>query len=702
MPTDELKRCPYCGEQILSIAIKCKHCGSMLTDAPLPADGDGTSSIDLALASKYGIQQEIGRGGMAIVFKAVQKNLDRVVALKVLPTQFTHDREFLDRFHREARAAAKLSHRNIVTIYDEGVEKGIHFIAMEYLDGTDLHTLVKQRGRLDVEEAIGLIAPIAGALDYAHQRGVIHRDVKSSNIILTNEGRPVLMDFGIAHAVAGSKLTRTGTVIGTPEYMSPEQADGKELDGRSDQYSLGVVLFECLTGQLPFRGDNPLTVIHKVIKETPPLPSSLGVEVPGRVQSILLRALAKDPSQRYATIGEFGSVLAGRSSDTAKTVKVGSVLAKQGRAVGEPKEPGSRKKKNMIPLLGGLIGVLVVVLVTLLMQKKGTDMNMPQAFGVSAADSLQQQLAIERARIAAQQAQLEEEKRQRAAQQERERVEKEAAEQKRREEERKAAAKKREEERLRKEQEERDLAEKQRKEEERLRKEQEERDLAEKQRKEEEQRRATAGMVFVEGGYFEMGGNDGDSDERPVHRVYVGSFYMDKYEVTQAEYERVTGNNPSSFKCPTCPVENVSWNEATEYARMVGKRLPTEAEWEYAARGGNKSRGYKYSGSNNLGDVAWYDGNSGEKTHPVGNKQPNELGLYDMSGNVWEWCADWYDASYYGRSPERDPRGPSSGTGRVLRGGSWYYFVLNCRVALRDWRYPSYRFISCGFRCVRD
>ena len=145
------------------------------------------------------------------------------------------------------------------------------------------------------------------------------------------------------------------------------------------------------------------------------------------------------------------------------------------------------------------------------------------------------------------------------------------------------------------------------------------------------------GMVFVEGGTFQMGSNSGDDNEKPVHTVTVSSFYMDKTEVTQAEYRKVMGKNPSRFSgCDDCPVENVSWHDANEYAKKVGKRLPTEAEWEYAARGGNKSKGYNYSGSNDLDAVGWYDNNSSGKTHPVAQKQPNELGLYDMSGNVWE------------------------------------------------------------------
>jgi formylglycine-generating enzyme required for sulfatase activity len=218
------------------------------------------------------------------------------------------------------------------------------------------------------------------------------------------------------------------------------------------------------------------------------------------------------------------------------------------------------------------------------------------------------------------------------------------------------------------------------------------------------------GMVFVAGGTFQMGSYSGGDDENPVHTVTVSSFFMDKTEVTQAEYRKVMGENPSIFSgCDDCPVENVSWHDANAYAQKVGKRLPTEAEWEYAARGGNKSKGYEYSGGNSLDIVGWNDSgckDCGSKTHPVAQKQPNELGLYDMSGNVWEWCTDWYDEGYYSGSPQNDPQGPHSGKYRVLRGGPYTLFSgRNCRSAARYmgkdyWYVNRGRSRYYGFRLV--
>ena len=215
------------------------------------------------------------------------------------------------------------------------------------------------------------------------------------------------------------------------------------------------------------------------------------------------------------------------------------------------------------------------------------------------------------------------------------------------------------------------------------------------------------GMVFVKGGCFMMGSKK-EKDEKPIHEVCLDDFYIGKYEVTQKQWKEVMGNNPSRFKCDNCPVENVSWDNVQDFIRKLNTktgnnyRLLTEAEWEYAARGGDQSRGYIYSGSNTIGDVAWYNGNSGSKTHAAGTKKANELGIYDMSGNVWEWCSDWYGADYYGKSPTNNPAGPTTGSGRVLRGGSWGSFATHCRVADRHWCNPDNRSNNLGFRLARS
>jgi formylglycine-generating enzyme required for sulfatase activity len=215
-------------------------------------------------------------------------------------------------------------------------------------------------------------------------------------------------------------------------------------------------------------------------------------------------------------------------------------------------------------------------------------------------------------------------------------------------------------------------------------------------------------LVFVKGGCYQMGDTfgDGEYDEKPVHEVCVDDFYIGKYEVTQGQWKQIMGNNPSYFKnCgDDCPVEQVSWNDAQKFINRLNQksggkyRLPTEAEWEYAARSGGKNE--KYSGGNDVDSVAWHNSNSNSKTHSVGQKQPNGLGIYDMSGNVWEWVSDWYDGGYYKNSPRNNPTGPNSGSNRVFRGGRWNSHAGNVRAANRLFYIPAYRVDILGFRLL--
>jgi serine/threonine protein kinase len=259
---------------------------------------------------QYEILEEIGRGGMAVVYKAYQPSLNRYVAIKVLLPHLSLDKEFIERFQREALAAGKLEHPNIIHIYDVGQEGDLHYLVMSLVAGPNLAARLAREGALDSRTAFTIVRQVGAALDFAHSQGVVHRDVKPSNILLTSTGEAILTDFGIAMAASESRLTQTGAHIGTPAYMSPEQAEGHTVDGRADLYSLGVVLYEMLSGQVPFQADTPAAVLYKQVHTPPPSLSTLRPTVPKAVEHVVLRALEKDPNKRYPHASEMVDALA--------------------------------------------------------------------------------------------------------------------------------------------------------------------------------------------------------------------------------------------------------------------------------------------------------------------------------------------------------------------------------------------------------
>jgi len=251
---------------------------------------------------QYQIIEELGRGGMAVVYKAYQPSLNRYVAIKVLPPQFAFDEEFVQRFLREARSAAALHHPNIMTIHDVSQQDGYYFIVMEYVEGKTLDQVVADSGRLPLPRIQRIIAQVVNALEHAHQRGLIHRDIKPTNIMVDEERNDhvTLMDFGLVRAAEDSGLTKTGTIVGTPEYMSPEQAEGEDIDHRTDIYSLGVVLYKMLTGRVPFSKSTPHAVLIAHMTQEPPSISSISPGLPAPIEAVVRKALAKDRDKRYA------------------------------------------------------------------------------------------------------------------------------------------------------------------------------------------------------------------------------------------------------------------------------------------------------------------------------------------------------------------------------------------------------------------
>jgi serine/threonine protein kinase/tetratricopeptide (TPR) repeat protein len=311
------------------MAIKCpkcqtenpdsqKYCGECAAPLHSPEDIQGTETMEApreelttgsTFAGRYQIIEELGRGGMGRVYKAYDTEIKEKVALKLLKPEIASDAKTIERFRNEIRLARKIAHRNVCKTYDLGEERGTRFITMEFVDGEDLKSTIRRIGRLPAAKSIAIARQICEGLEEAHRLGVVHRDLKPGNIMLDREGNARIMDFGIARSLKTKGITGAGIMIGTPEYMSPEQVDGEEIDPRSDIYSLGVILFEMVTGQMLFEGDSPFTIGMKHKGEDPENPQELNPQIPDNLNAVILRCLEKDRNKRYTSAGELSSVL---------------------------------------------------------------------------------------------------------------------------------------------------------------------------------------------------------------------------------------------------------------------------------------------------------------------------------------------------------------------------------------------------------
>ena len=308
------------------------------------------------ILGQYHILEEIGRGGMAVVYRAYQPSLQRYVAIKVLPQQFTFDTTFVQRFQQEARAAARLEHPNIVTIHDVGEQQGIHYIVMQELHGLPLNKLIQQEGQMPLPRVARIVGQIASALDYAHSQGFVHRDIKPSNIIVEPDDQATLTDFGIAKAMEGARLTRTGTVMGTPEYMSPEQAKGEAVGPATDVYSLGIVTYEMLAGRVPFEADSTPAILHKQAYERPEPVRTHAPHLPSGVEGVLSKALAKEPEGRFQSAGELACVL----QEVLKG-KLFRYMESEPPTIAAP-VVGKKRPGWVLPVFGGLAVLILVAL----------------------------------------------------------------------------------------------------------------------------------------------------------------------------------------------------------------------------------------------------------------------------------------------------------------------------------------------------
>jgi serine/threonine-protein kinase len=606
---------------------------------------------------RYQLLDELGRGAMGVVYKGHDPTIDRPVALKVLtPGQGLEGPEraqYRKRFLREARAAGRLTHPNIVTVYDVGEDQDRAFLVMEYIEGEPLDRLLRRVGALPLPRVLEIADQVAGALDYAHAHGIVHRDVKPANILVSSSGLVKVTDFGIAR-LADADLTLTQHTQGTPSYMAPEQVAGHPVDGRADLFALGALLYELLTGARAFPGERLTTIIYRIVHEEPPPLCKVAPGLPPGIGPCLQRALAKDPARRYARAAELARDLRQTAAAAPKEGGVRPAPVFQTPTAPTLRLPVGRGGPRRRWLIAGGAALAAVVVFVGILGRASHRAGAPRA-------SAPAPLAVreEPARKAD--------------------VPGEAT-----------------------------------------------RHLPEWKRRPdpEAQRQAAPGpppherdgapMVHVPGGTFLMGDThgDGDPNERPVHRVSVAAFRMDRTEVTVVQFARFLQTAQQTKALPggvwpvngakrTHPAVNVPWRAAAVYCRWAGKRLPTEAEWEFAARGLD---GRRYPWGN-----AW-DGaraRSAENSHGGG---PVDVGSYpagaspfgvlDMAGNVWEWVGSPYGI-YPSQPPGgREPSGPAKP--QVIRGGSWFQTPWDLRTTKRDFADPGHRSPYIGFRCAAD
>jgi eukaryotic-like serine/threonine-protein kinase len=670
-----MKQCPICKREMKEQLHFCPFDGS-----PLIAGAKVDSIIGTIIDEKYSIDEKIGEGGMGKVYKATHIHMDHIVAIKILHPHLSSDHTALERFRREARATAYIRHPNAVTVSDFGVTKdsGIAYLVMELLEGIELREKIKEKHHLDYEETFLIVQQTCGALHAAHLKGIIHRDLKPDNIWLF-KGEDGLehvkvLDFGIAKLKASSEvsnLTQQGMIVGTPYYMSPEQCRGEELDARSDIYSMGIILYEMLTGQVPFQAPTPMGIVLKHANEAPKPPHVFREDLPAPIERVVLRALEKQKEDRqesaiqlaqeleaalyqagielkmlgtrtpqsFASLGAYSSLNSTQANpsprETAETSRATPALAALATAV-----KGGDIEANTPPMFGAVssqpktyrqkISVILGMAILLGLVIAGYSLFRSKPQPTANSNAAAKEVTTTKPNDA------------------------------------KPAAP-----------------------------------------------AVPEGMVLVPAGTFTMG-YDGSDDpfERPAHKQTMEAFFIDVHEVTVGEYydfmkaqnyrapeswtEAWKGGNFTENE-RNLPVTGISWFDARQFAASLGKRLPTEKEWEYAARG-TDNRLYPWGDEYDPILANLRETNKG-KPMPVGRYPggASPFGVMDMAGNVIEWTES--DSFRYPGSTvsEADLK-----PGKIIRGGSFRASKVQAMVTTRFVLPTNEARPDLGFRCAKD
>jgi serine/threonine protein kinase len=634
------------------------------------------SWIGQKIGDRYLIESLLGQGGMSAVYKGVDPNLRRPVAIKLIHAHLATDFEFVSRFEEEAAAVAQLRHPNIIQVYDFNHDGGTYFMVLEFVAGESLYQrlsgLHSKGQRLPQGEAIRFISIICDAVQYAHDRQIIHRDLKPANVMLNPAGQPILMDFGIAKIVGGVKHTATGAMVGTPSYISPEQVRGQSPDQRADIYALGIMLYEMLAGRVPFDADSALSVMLMHINEPVPDIHLLNRNVPDGLVAIVEKALAKDPNDRYQSARQMASALRPylppvQRTDTMPPVRVKSTPVREQQntlpptilptsfgptptgLVERPRRSlwpallilgavlvfgllatsalavaiGSRFLTNRTPTQAALItqpATQVSLSQTPIIQPTNTSVVQPSAtVPVVVEDTGVPPTVAPTAAVIP----------------------------------------------------------------------------------------VPDGMSLVSSGFFQMGSDD-KPDQQPIHPVLLDAYYIDTTEVTNVQYRACvqsgacTSANSSDLNNPTFdnfPVFGVNWNQSQAFCQAQDKRLPTEAEWEFAAAGPDA---LQFPWGNDF-DVN-LSAASTDNLQPVGSFPggASPFKVLDMAGNISEWVADSYAADFYTNAPTRNPAN-TTGDEHVYRGGGYGNPDPVLYTTHRRWHRPAgFNDVDIGFRCAKD